>query len=198
MGWPAGGRAVSTFWLMIKASVLLRPIRLVALLLVGLVAVELGLPMGCIGVQAISGRAETNVVSRIRAEPGQPGMGGMDSIRTRADAVRLWGDPLPRRAGRTDREREVWKYRSQKRRWRGVWLWAVVPVPLLAPTGSRAVWLEFRGDSLRRVTTRSKVGRGYGLVLEPESDGNEQRLLGETWTGVDRRGRKPAASFNFH
>lgn len=167
--------------------------RLATSLLLALVALEILLPTGCIGFQAVVGVEHVSrpgalardqektpapdtargmaMHKHVMAPPQLPRMPGVadaawmrDSIRTRADAARIWGEP--RRKKRLANGREAWKYPTPYMKWRGAVVWAVVvPVPLLVPAGRRKVWLEFERDTLVWVRTQCTTDKAYGLMF---------------------------------
>ncbi len=145
---------------------LLRPIRVAAIVLVALVGAELFLPVGCIGIQAMVGKKYVQDVRAVRSQSNAPAAypPQMGIIRTTTDALQLWGQPRKRKIYPAD-HREVWRYRGRMK-WRGALIWAVLPVPLLVPTGRHRIWLEFRQDSLTRLTTQCDIDRGFGIGLE--------------------------------
>jgi hypothetical protein len=144
-----------------KAAFLFRPFRIAAVVLVALVGAELFLPMGCIGIQAMIGKKETALTRSIKPENYRNGPNQLGLISTTADALAIWGPP--KRKKRLANGHEVWRYQGSMK-WRGVLVWAVVPVPLLVPTGHRKIRLEFQGDSLTRVTRQCTADRCFGIV----------------------------------
>jgi hypothetical protein len=174
----------------VKFSASTRWAHLAASLLIALVALEIGLPTGCIGFQAVVGvqhasrpgalardqpnatpdsaRAGAHKHVMAPQRPVLPGVAGTawvrDSIRTRADAARIWGPP--RRRKLLANGNEAWKYPTPYMKWRGAVVWAgVLPVPLLVPAGRRKVWLEFERDTLVWVRTQCTTDKAYGLLF---------------------------------
>lgn len=139
--------------------------RFAASLLIALVALEIGLPTGCIGFQTVVGVQRTEPKRELDAMAGKPGASwGRDNIRTPADALRVWGKPSRRKV--LPGGREAWKYRTPYTKWRGGVVWCVLPVPVVMPTGKKKVWLEFAGDSLRSVRTQCTIDKAYGFFFE--------------------------------
>jgi hypothetical protein len=103
---------------------------------------------GCVGFATVRPRETTDTL---------PIADGVTSeSATRADLLTAWGEPGAKRSAGGD---EIWTY-ERNRRWAGVVLLPVVPVPLLLPVAHDRVEFRFRGDTL--VDTR--VWRVEGRV----------------------------------
>ena len=73
---------------------------------------------------------------------------------TREDFLRHWGEPKSRQV---DGRKETWRY-GEDGRWCGIWLIAVVPIPLLMPICDTYDMVEFEnGIALRSASRRFHV-----------------------------------------
>lgn len=109
----------------------------------------------CIGVHLILGAAQhtknkmpASGIGELQEQTGHP---------SRADFIRHWGNPY--RKDSVDGS-ERWLYRSRYRRWRGLVVWAIVPLPLVIPAGRYKSTVVFSGDSTVSIT--GQVDREYG------------------------------------
>jgi hypothetical protein len=107
---------------------------------------------GCVGLNVVVGTKQEYVGKSLGDKIGEAG-GLVDTTITTAGVLRLWGEPTHRF---TSNDKEYWTYRTDQLKWRGVIIWAIIPLPLLAPTGHQKVRLEFQDQLLTNYTI------GYG------------------------------------
>ncbi|MBG8553594.1 hypothetical protein [Hymenobacter guriensis] len=127
------------------------------------------LPLVCLGLSNCIGftlvtdtrqlpvsRSRATIGSRIGKDGGRAG--GV----TTADALRLWGKPIRRD---TLGAEQRWVYRSRQVSWRGIEIYAILPLPLLVPTGFKKVTLTFDHDQLRHYTIDNGRQRFFGYFI---------------------------------
>jgi hypothetical protein len=116
---------------------------------------------GCVGVDvlhthefsergALPGKSRATVVTQENVHLASGARPGKVELR------KAWGDP-DRISTSGDTER--WIYHDGLR-WNGLVLFAVLPVPLLIPVGHEYVAVDFQGDSLINVETKSQAEMG--------------------------------------
>ena len=80
-----------------------------------------------------------------------------------------WGKPASiARSSASDHD-EIWTYKGD-RFWKGLELYAVIPIPLKLPVGRSTVELLLRDKQLIKAVTvePDKVGWFYGLIIGPD------------------------------
>ncbi|MEO1406291.1 MAG: hypothetical protein AAFV54_07335 [Pseudomonadota bacterium] len=90
---------------------------------------------GCVGYSSLLGTERTSQQFAYY----QAGRDGF--VRDKDSAIAYWGEPLAKAQLAAEGEEE-WTYRGGVA-WRGVALWVVVPIPLVAPVGYNTVKMRF-------------------------------------------------------
>ncbi|MBG8556203.1 hypothetical protein [Hymenobacter guriensis] len=119
----------------------------------------------CVGFSIVAGTKQLEVGKSLGPTIGEDGR--LNGGTTPADALRLWGKPHRIVAEGTQ---EKWIYKSGELAWRGMEVWAIVPVPLLLPVGHRKVALEFTNGQLVNYTVGDGRERFFGyFILQTDS-----------------------------
>jgi len=89
---------------------------------------------GCVGLTTHTG-TEKSVQQFSYYQAKREGL-----VKDKESAIEYWGEPL--RQTTEGNGIETWHYRGGLA-WRGIALWVIVPVPLMAPVGSNNVEMRF-------------------------------------------------------
>ncbi|HEX8329144.1 MAG TPA: hypothetical protein VF629_16545 [Hymenobacter sp.] len=116
--------------------------------------------VGCVGLSIVAGTKQVAISNDIGDEIGDAGNG--PGAVTDSTVAFLWGSPKRKEA---KEGRELWVYRSDELAWRGIEVWAIVPIPLLLPVGFKKVTLEFEDGVMTKYTTDNGRERFFGLFI---------------------------------
>lgn len=118
----------------------------------------------CVGISVVLG---TNQIEQDGSIGEYIGEHESHRLTTTADVIRRWGKPKRKTVVGS---REIWRYRSDEFSWRGMEVWAIIPIPLLLPTGFKKVTLEFEEGILTSYTIDRGRERFFGLFIMPGDD----------------------------
>ena len=90
--------------------------------------------VGCVGFTTHTG-TETSVQQFSWYQAGREGL-----VKDKETAIKFWGEPTSK--SRDESGAEKWVYRGGLA-WRGVTIWAFIPVPIMAPVGNNYVEMTF-------------------------------------------------------
>ena len=115
--------------------------------------------VGCVGISALSETTESSSMYHYYTVTKDP-------IENQTDAERVLGTPY--RKVELPFGKEEWIYRNGYN-WRGIVVWAIVPIPLLAPAGHSYIRMIFLSDgTLSEAYAEEGGGVSIGCILPVE------------------------------
>jgi len=114
---------------------------------------------GCVGVNTV-GSIETTSLYVPRADESDYGR-NVPRIETTSHALEHWGEPDQKI--KLDNGQEEWIY-NKCLDWKGVFVWALAPIPLVVPVGKENTTLTFSADGLFLMQRYSDLHENYFLL----------------------------------
>jgi hypothetical protein len=114
---------------------------------------------GCVGISTFS--SDTKHVP-FNPELTEGTIYGNPTHYTKDEVLSFWGEPSKKSFFRDNREN--WLYRNRLG-WNGIILWAIIPIPLFVPIGSRETTVSF--DNNLTVNTLYEYARETSTICGP-------------------------------